>query len=162
LTDDEFEELGLLGNRLNRNQIQENKNKKKNLKIKINKKLSIKNLLKIAIKKIIYSLKWLIKKILNKSILLSIKLKEYLEKQKQLKSNKIAYKIIEIKKEKRNKVIIIRKRVPINYIINTKIRMKNPSIFYCDIDSEEIKNVNSEIVTYDKLKNSIWDFPIKR
>ena len=164
MKDDEFAELGILGNRLNKsNEEIKIKKKESNFRFKkINSKFSFKKFLIIIFRKIVILFKCFITKFYNISKNLIIKIKHKLVEFNFKRRKNISYKIIELKKEKRNKVIIIRKRVPMNTIINKKIDLSKPSLYYCSIDSDEIKNYCTDIICHDKLKKSIWDFPIKR
>jgi len=70
-----------------------------------------------------------------------------------------SYKIVETKKQKGNKTIIIRKRVPFYFDINSyKSDLNNINgVFYL---SEKDRNTE-ESNHYFLVKKSIWDFPIE-
>lgn len=79
----------------------------------------------------------------------------------KIKANKkgYSYKIVETKKQRRNKTVIIRKRVPFYFDVNSyKPGLNNINgVFYL---SEKDKNtVDSEYCLF--VKESIWDFPIQ-
>lgn len=79
----------------------------------------------------------------------------------KIKTNKkvYSYKIVETKKQRGNKTVIIRKRVPFYFDINSyKSGLNNiDGVFYL---SENDRNViDSE--HYFFVKKSIWDFPIE-
>jgi hypothetical protein len=90
--------------------------------------------------------------------------KDYYEKRQKTKiqkKNKIAYKIVETKKERRNKVIITRRRVPINLPINLKQNTIAKSFYFISIKEDDGTNKTKES-EYKHLKKSIWDFPIEK
>ncbi|MCJ7571176.1 MAG: hypothetical protein MUO82_04800 [Candidatus Thermoplasmatota archaeon] len=79
----------------------------------------------------------------------------------KIKTNKkgYSYKIVETKKQRGNKTVIIRKRVPFYFDINSyKSDLNNINgVFYL---SEKDRNVvDSEYCFF--VKKSIWDFPIE-
>ena len=78
-----------------------------------------------------------------------------------IKSNKkgYSYKIIETKKQRGNKTVIIRKRVPFYFDINSyKSDLNNiAGVFYL---SEKDRNTDCS-EHYFLVKKSIWDFPIE-
>ena len=76
----------------------------------------------------------------------------------------IGYKIVETKKQRGNKTVIVRRRVPI-YFDTSKLVAKPSSmgsIYYLRLD-EESKNLENTVKhnSYDILKKSVWDFPIE-
>jgi len=79
----------------------------------------------------------------------------------KIKTNKkvYSYKIVETKKQKGNKTVIIRKRVPFYFDINSyKSDLNNiNSVFY--LSEKDRNTVDSE--HYFFVKKSIWDFPIE-
>lgn len=66
------------------------------------------------------------------------------------------YKLVETRKQHRNKTIIIRKRVPVN--INDKSQQ---TIFRLPSDLCENYNSENKETTGKHLKKSIWDVPVK-
>ena len=106
-------------------------------------------------------------KTINKEIY-KISYKEYEKVKKRIdvfiksRQKNIAFKIVETKKQKRNRVIIVRKRVPIGSKIDFTPTDSRPSIYYCSLNPEENKSCEKKIIGHVKLKKSIWDFPIKK
>jgi len=70
-----------------------------------------------------------------------------------------SYKIIETKKQRGNKTVIIRKRIPFYFDINSyKSDLNNINgVFYL---SEKDRNTD-DLEHYFLVKKSIWDFPIE-
>lgn len=79
-------------------------------------------------------------------------------KKKQYK----CYKIVEITKQKRNKIVIIRKRVQFEYNKFTQNlnRAKLGKIYYLTLKDGNNQETKQEAYTI--LKDSVWDFPIER
>ena len=133
---------------------------------KKNKKFSKKTIKKVSTKThqlFSFFLKWLYKKIhmfLVKSIKWS---KQQTSTWKLFRTKKIGYKIVETKKQGWNKIIIVRKRVPINFnTVELKTKKINPSgIYYLNIKSDESGNTEGISQNHCILKESIWDFKIK-
>ena len=93
--------------------------------------------------------RWIYKKI--KSAKLPIK-----------KNQNKCYKIVETKKQRRNKIIIIRKRVPFEYNpleLNSK-KANLGTIFYLTFKEDSNQETKSEAYTI--IKDSIWDFPTEK
>ena len=68
-----------------------------------------------------------------------------------------SYKIIEIKKQRGNKTIIIRKRVPFLNINNYKYNLNNINgMFYLSKKDRNTKDSEHYFI----VKKSVWDFPI--
>ncbi len=88
--------------------------------------------------------------------------KKEIEEFNKFNREKKAYKIVETKKEKRNKIIIVRRRVPIEKKINLKKLNFNPQIYYYQLKPEENKICEKKIIGHTRLKESIWDFPMKK
>jgi len=86
---------------------------------------------------------------------------KFTQKPKQ-KIQKNAYKIVETKKERRNKIIIIRKRVPFKYDPLEPYHKKANigTIFYLSFKGDNDIETKSEAYTI--LKDSIWDFPTEK
>ena len=84
-----------------------------------------------------------------------------LKKSLKQNSDHIGYKIVEFKKEKRNKIVVVRKRIP--YIFNpaniSNKKTEMGSMYYLSLTGED-ENPQSE--SYIRLKKSIWDFPHKK
>jgi len=164
LSDNEFKELQNFGKN-------EEKIVDKN-KITVDYKTVIKKFLVFLInnfKKIIYFLIKETKLLFN---FLNLFLKEYFNKRKKkkiiikykLKDPVFGHKIVEIKKQRRNKTIIIRKRVPFFYDtknIQPKIN-KNAALFYMALKTDKNGNHETKPETYTHLKESVWDFPIEK
>lgn len=164
MTEGEFEELNKLGNKIvQKNNKKNNKNKKLKLKIKkisikSNKKISVKILLKKIFRKTKIQFRNIINYLKRINPISSLKLKALnLEKR-----NNKAYKIVESKKQRRNKVIIVRKRVPINNKIESKIVKNSACFYYINLDSDDKKDGILQINRHISLKKSIWDFPFKK
>ena len=134
------------------------------------KKNNLKFLFKIFLRKIytffISFLKWTYIK--TKTILIQLKkwisFKKDLRKIKKnmklrFKKKDISYKIVETKKQKGNKTIITRKRVPFYFDINSyKSELSNMhGVFYLSEKEKDTKN--SEYYYF--VKKSIWDFPVQ-
>jgi len=85
---------------------------------------------------------------------------KFAQKPKQ-KIQKSAYKIVETKKERRNKTIITRRRIPIDYN-PLELQPKKTdlgALFYLTFKNDNAQEANPE--AYTRLKNSVWDFPIQ-
>jgi len=79
----------------------------------------------------------------------------------KLRTQNYAYKIVETKKQRRNKTIIVRKRVPYKYDhlgLNPK-KSNLGTLFYLSFKEDSNQETKSE--AYTRLKDSVWDFPIK-
>lgn len=156
---DDFKELKKFGTcieKTNEEIIKEKPKKKINLKIFLRK---IYNLF-------ISFFRWLYIK--TKSIFIKIKnwftFKKDLRKIKKSikfrsKKKDLGYKIVETKKQRGDKTIIIRKRVPFSFDIDSyKSKLNaNHSVFYL---SENDRNATTSEYYY-FVKKSIWDFPIQ-
>lgn len=80
------------------------------------------------------------------------------------KQKDIGYKIIETKKQRGNKTIIVRRRVPSYFDTTHLVAKTNPvgSIYYISLDKEsEQENTGIKHNSYSILKKSVWDFPIQ-
>ena len=166
MKEEEYADLNELNKVFKKKPLNENKSKKNKAKIKItNKKSILKKILsftkKIAVKFLNISNKYL-KKTFEISRLKIEKTKKQINEYTEARRGKIAYKIVETKKKKRNKIIITRKRVPIEKNINFENRDLNPSIYYCRLVPEENKICEKKIIGHTRLKDSIWDFPHKK
>ncbi len=164
MNESEFEELNKLGDKIvQKNNKKSKKNKKLNLKIKkisikSNKKISVKILLKKIFKKTKIQFRNIINYLKRINHILFLKIKALnLEKI----DNK-AYKIVESKKQRRNKVVIVRKRVPINNKIDSKIEKNSACFYYINLESDDKKDGILQINSHVSLKKSIWDFPFKK
>jgi len=87
--------------------------------------------------------------------------KRYYSK-KNLKNRKKVFRLVETCKKRRNKTIIIRKRVlaPIqqkNFIYNNA---DLNGLFYVSLNNDEHGNNKTKPESYVILKESVWDFPI--
>ena len=86
---------------------------------------------------------------------------KFTQKPKQ-KIQKNAYKIVETKKERRNKTIIIRRRIPIDYN-PLELQPKKTdlgALFYLTFKNDNAQETKHEAYTI--LKDSIWDFPTEK
>lgn len=99
----------------------------------------------------------------NKKIGLWVHNRKIYSLKNSLKQNSdlIGYKIVEFKKEKKNKIVIVRKRIP--YILDS-LDIKNKksdvgSLYYLSVHDED-QDVSAE--SYARLKKSVWDFPHKK
>jgi len=148
-------------------------NKKTSYQIKPNKKYDLKKIFILLKKKIpVYAHKFLkiIKTIyyafkrkivdFNHRILLFKTRREIISKNKHI-GEKRGYKVVEICKHRRNKTVIIRKRVfnqlelwPLKSAKNDK-----PALFYLTLNENEGQQEN-EPETYIRSKKSVWDFPV--
>jgi hypothetical protein len=158
LNADEFQELKKFGTGIE-------KTNQEIIKKEPKKKINLKNFLRKIYKLIISFFRWL--HIKTKSTL--IKIKNWLAFKKDLRKIKksirfrykrkdLGYKIVETKKQRGNKTVITRKRVPFYFDINSyKSELNNISgIFYL---SEKDKNAATSEYCY-FVKKSIWDFPV--
>ena len=77
------------------------------------------------------------------------------------KTHRIAYKIVETRKQRRNKMIIIRKRVPFeyNHLVLQPKKTDLGALFYLTFKEDNATETRPE--AYTRLKDSVWDFPIK-
>ena len=171
---DEFNELQKFGSELSQKPKQEFE-KKESISVKqTNEPIEI-NLSDIF-KRIIIGIfkigKWFCKKIYRFFNLLISKIKRWNNLQKIettskfsiFKKKKYAYKIVETKKVKRNKVIIIRRRVPLDLRIgNTQFEpIRKGAVYYLSIKKDENGIDEIKPVAYPGLRSSVWDFPIGR
>ena len=165
MSKDEFEDLKNFGKTIEIKPKQKKVEDKNQLVIKKT-KFEIKKFLKVILVKICKALILFFKKLLEGSYRLSSEIKRKYENwniKKQSQSNK-CYKIVETKKQRRNKVIIIRKRVPAKYVSNNLVT-KDPNIgalFYLSIKDKEDGGIETSSENYTSLKESVWDFPIKK
>jgi hypothetical protein len=169
LSSNDFSDLQNFGKTINNKSKYETKNVKKNK----NKKdfseiyfLKLKLFIKQIVKLVVYIIKLSIKKVTisirktkkNKTT------KPIVKPKKQIKNieENIGFKIIEKKRQRRNKTIITRKRVPINYKLK-KSQMREINLcalYYLSIKDDEtgIQEIDKE--KYCSIKKSVWDFPI--
>lgn len=137
---------------------------------KIKKQPKKKFRLKYFFKKIFIMLIYFIKKIVKKINFSFTKIKDWLIFKKDLmiikknfnfkiKRKCYSYKIVETKKQRGNKTIIVRKRVPFYFDINSFKSSFNDfnSVFY--LSGKDRKEGDSN--NYFFKKNSIWDFPVE-
>jgi len=82
---------------------------------------------------------------------------------KNLKNKKKVYRLVETRKNRRNKTIIIRKRVLVS--IESKGFFHNHAdpngLYYVSINNDEQGNNKTKPESYVLLKDSVWNFPIK-
>lgn len=182
MDDKEFKDLQLFGNTLEKKSTNHTKNIKKNqnnsIRIKPKSDFNLITFLEMLKKKAIFLICCLLK--IARFILVKLKEKQacsknrrYLKKlQKRKQSNvsqknrgniKKAYRIVETCKRRRNKIIIIRKRVLVpfesQYIQPTKADI--PALFYLTFKDDEQGKQMSRPEAYTILKKSAWDFPVK-
>ena len=159
MTDDEFKELNTFGEKIEKKT--NNKNDLKREETKVDKKVKKQNII-ILLRKIKKSIFVYFRFFLIKMFLLSKNIKLFFYKKIGNISFKnkrnIGYKIVETKKQKRNKVIITRKRMPITISNLSKNKIKKPCIYYYKINLEK----KTKVKKYSKLKDSVWDFPLKK
>ncbi len=154
MSDNEFKDLQNFGKTIEKNSenkekiiVKEKKNHSKQIKkilIYLGKKTY--NLTKILLKYSISTGRWI-----------NIKIKS--AKLPRKKNQNKRYKIVEIKKQKRNKIVIIRKRVQLEYnkISQNSNKAKLGKIYYLTLKDENNQVTKQEAYTI--LKDSIWDFP---
>jgi len=84
---------------------------------------------------------------------------------KHRKRKDISYKIVETKKQRRNKTVIVRRRVPSYFdasglVVKSNNAMGN--IYYLSLNEEpEQENTQIKHDSYTILKKSVWDFPVE-
>jgi len=134
--------------------------KKKFVKILIKYFLKLSSFFYISIKKITIYLYLSLKKSFYNFRSWNDKIRHY--SRKNLKNKKKVYRLVETCKKRRNKTIIIRKRVlapfePKNFIHNnTNLN----GLFYVSITNDEHGKDKTRPESYVILKDSVWDFPI--
>ena len=84
---------------------------------------------------------------------------------KHRKRKDISYKIVETKKQRGNKTIIVRRRVPSYFDTSSLVVKSNNAmgnIYYLSLN-EESGQENNQIKhdSYTILKKSVWDFPVE-
>ncbi len=170
MKDEEYADLNVLKKRFDQ-KTNENynkvKKKRKKFEIKLEKRSFKKTLIRYAnsyFKKILYFSKTFLKKIFETSNKQYEKGKKRFNEYILSRQKNIAFKIVETKKQKKNKVVIVRKRVPIEQNINFNFKQINlrPSLYYCSLHPDENKVCEKKIIGHVKLKKSVWDFPIKK
>jgi hypothetical protein len=160
LSNNEYEDLKIFGKSI------DNKNRQKDLVYKN----------KTFIKKSRFDIKKILFKVLKISILFLKKLKRWSIKllriviqkysvfiSKRQKKSDIFLKIVETKKQRGNKVILVRKSVPYKYIPE-KICYNKPnlnSLYYLSVNAKDDGTINIDKENYTSLKESIWDFQIE-
>lgn len=170
MSDNEFKDLQNFGKTIEKKPennkkiiVKEKKNYSKQFKPILKKKLLLFGIK--LIKNTIATGEWIHKKI--KTIANRIKQRnanqkkiKFTKKPKQ-KIQKNAYKIVETKKERRNKMIIIRRRIPIDYN-PLELQPKKTdlgALFYLTFKNDNNQETKSEAYTI--LKGSVWDFPVE-
>jgi hypothetical protein len=160
LKTDEFEELNILGKRF--------EGKKEDVTEPIESKSDketanqILDKIKIFNRFILKILNNLFRKILFKIKIIWCLLERKIHDFKIKHKKDLSYKIVETKKIRRNKVIITRKRVPISINYSSKNKIKKPSLYYLSLKSNQEESTDTRIDVYSNLKESIWDFPVKK
>lgn len=78
--------------------------------------------------------------------------------------NSTCYKIVETKKQRWNKTIITRRRVPVGYKTgNMQVKRNNlGALFYLTFKFDETGNQEIKPEEYCTIKKSVWDFPIEK
>jgi len=178
LNDKELQDLQLFGNKIEKPLIKQEGKKKISHDFSYEKKPIKKHILKKyfsiirkklpiisyqILKKLIILSKWILKKI----IIIETKIQIWIinKKYKSLKNKKEikkTYQLIETRKKRRNKIIIVRKRVLIPYDIQ-KLTSKKPdigTIYYMALKEDEDDKQKTKPEAYTKLKDSVWDFPV--
>lgn len=156
MPDDEFKDLDVFGKRFNQNK--ENIKQEKRSITKNNNLVERKTFLKKIIKS------------LGREILFFCRL-FFKKKFSYIKSNIIMYtsnkqrssgfKIVETKKQRKNKVIITRKRIPIKSTIRFKKNIASSCLYFFNLDNKNELD-EPKIKGHTILKESIWDFPHKK
>ena len=170
MNSDEFNDLEKFGKVIEKPPEQDSVKIKK--KVKKNQDINFKT----AFKKIFNKIFCFIRKNLVKTKKAFVKIKTIIKEKKEIrkryklalkrnrKSNDIHYKIVETKKQKRNKTIIVRRRVPDYYDTSILSSKKGhlASIYYLSLEGQS-KNENAQVKhdSYTILKKSVWDFPIE-
>lgn len=140
------------------------KHKKQNQKVSLKKMFII--FKRQIIKYFLKTCKWFFTKIRNFYHGLRFwKFKKRLNRQgKKFDYDKIFYKIVETRKQRFNKVIITRRRVPYYYInenVFSSIRPKK-SIYYLSLKDDEHGGTFIKKTSHKALDESIWDFPVQK
>jgi len=74
------------------------------------------------------------------------------------------YKLVEVSKQRGNKTIVIRKRIPIKYEngeINQNQKIFQQTLFDLESEFDGSCNYEKRNKTYGQLKSSIWDMPVE-
>ena len=165
MNSDEFNDLEKFG------KVIENTPKKESVKVKKKEKTQ----LKISIKgngfKFVKKGSDLVRYLSYKSKILLFNINNFLKKKKEIrkryrtvlkrnrKKKNIGYKIVETKKQRGNKTIIIRKRVPSFFDDLDLSKQSAPMANMYYLSSNENTDVKNE--PYTILKKSVWDFPVE-
>lgn len=170
MSDNEYKDLQSFGRTIEKKQEIKTKEKKsfiQTIKPAIIYFKKVAKIVVIKLWKITFTIsKWIYKKI--KRVATKIKTrKQYRRKirfvmQPRQKKQKIAYKIVETKKQRRNKIVITRKRIPFEYN-PLEVQPKKTelgALFYLTFKGDDAEETKPE--AYTRLKESIWDFPIKK
>jgi len=180
LNDKELQDLQMFGNKIEKNpEIHQEKKTKNNhdhsKKIKPVAKYTFENFIRLLRKKIpviYYKLlnlirfitKWTKKTTI--SIIFRIRLwkrnRIAISRKSQIELKKV-YRLVEKCKQRRNKTIIIRKRVLVPFETQ-EIKSGPPdlgALFYLTFKADEKDQQETRSEAYTQLKNSVWDFPVK-
>ena len=79
------------------------------------------------------------------------------------KRKDLSYKIVETKKQRGNKTIIVRRRVPAYFDTSSLVPKTSnmASVYYLSLDEESEKQTTQvKHDSYTTLKKSVWDFPL--
>lgn len=182
MDDKEFKDLQLFGKTIEKKPVDHTKNIKNNknhlMQIKkVNNSKSKKHLKLLCYKTCVFihklpkNVKTIFMKLKEKN--LELKNTRYIKKihkkktliacKKNDSEIKKVYRLVETCKKRRNKTIIIRKRllVPLKTYYMQPGAIDTPALFYLTFkDTDECKNVVKP-EAYTILKKSIWDFPVK-
>jgi hypothetical protein len=168
LSNSEFNDLEEFGKIIEKPEKKDNTREKKKIKIS----LDLQVIIVIFIKFFYFIKKLLIKiKVLVLNILAYFRIKKEMKKRcresftKRNRKNKHhGYKIIETKKQRGNKTVIVRKRVPF-YLDNLNLVKKYSTrgiIYYLSLNEETEQDcAQVKHNSYTILKKSVWDFPVK-
>lgn len=165
--DNEFSDLEKFGKVLEKPSVENSPKEKKKGEV-----LPKKDLKKLALK-ILKSLWRFVKILAKKTKDFLVKIFVFLKTKRQIrrrykevikrnkKSNNVSYKIVETKKQRGNKTIIVRRRVPSYFDIKNPIPKTHlmGSIYYLSLDKDSENEVRN--ASYTILKKSVWDFPIE-
>ena len=141
-------------------------------KVKRNPDVTFKKVSFKILNKLFYFVRRVAVKIKSLFVKLNVILKEKREIRKRYrlavkrhrKKKDTCYKIIETKKQRGNKTIIVRRRVPACFDTSDLVPKTSSmgSIYYLSLDEEsEKQNIQVKHDSYTILKKSVWDFPIE-
>lgn len=171
MDNDEFNDLEKFGKVIEKPP-EKNTVKEKKKEVVSSKKYSKKIALKI-LKVLFYFAKRLslkLKELLSKTLVFFKTKKEIKKRYKAAvkrhrKHKDISYKIVETKKQRGNKTVIVRRRVPSYFDTSSLVAKPNNAmgnIYYLSLNEEsEQENTRIKHGSYTVLKKSVWDFPVE-